>query len=564
MADDDKGAKPGNVSADHPPAASDKGQLTEWTASDRRGPLDAAGEPEVERLVPAHEMDAEGGVDPVMAGHESHDHVAETSETLPTHHGEDFREGSSRDDARPYEASHDSALSKPEHDAFHIGGQSTTAATPELHQPVGDPSAQKERGRSLLPVAAGLVVGALIGAGSAWLVYSQSGEAGAQQQIAALSSRVDAVDKRPDPRPEVTKLQSGLSDLQSKMAAVEQQITGSSKVAATADDQDASPRSPAAGSSKPQQQTAAAQQPSAATPSPADAGTAGKIAGLQAALDEVRTRTAALQAQDSSKSGAADKIEALQGNLSGAQKQAADAQKQAAAAQSALDAVKGEQKQLGDKLAGLTIAVAGALKKADGAEKQAAGAQSGVDSVQTKQKALEGKLGSPALAVVTDSLVQQIDAGQPYTRQVDALASLKADAAKISVLRENASNGVSSAQTLLAKWKPLADPVIASGNNAPVNANFGQRLEHGLFGLVSVRRNDGATGDDLTSRVNLIEADLSHGDVMGAYAVWQKLPDAAKAKSQDWGALAKTSVEALGAARDLQHSAIDALGANKS
>ena len=117
---------------------------------------------------------------------------------------------------------------------------------------------------------------------------------------------------------------------------------------------------------------------------------------------------------------------------------------------------------------------------------------------------------------------------------------------------------------MLAHWKPLADPVIATGNTAPANANFGQKLEHGLFGLVSVRRADGTTGTDLTSRVNLIAADLAHDDVPGAYATWQALPADAKAKSDSWGALAKTSVEALAAARDLQHSAIDALGAKKS
>ena len=81
----------------------------------------------------------------------------------------------------------------------------------------------------------------------------------------------------------------------------------------------------------------------------------------------------------------------------------------------------------------------------------------------------------------------------------------------------------------------MADPVIATGNTAPANANFGQRLEHGLFGLVSVRRADGTTGNDLTSRVNLITADLVHDDVAGAYAVWQALPANAKTQSESWG-----------------------------
>ena len=283
---------------------------------------------------------------------------------------------------------------------------------------------------------------------------------------------------------------------------------------------------------------------------PSDGSLAGKVAALQTALDDVKTRTAALQAQDAKEGSALDKVAALQGSV-------ADVQKQTAGAKSGLDALKSEQSRLGTKIADLTVAIAAALKVANGA-------QSGVQSVQGQQKALEGKLGSPAVAVVADSLVQQIDGGQPFARQVDALAALSADPAKIAVLRENAVHGVPSAQALLAQWKPLADPVIATGNKAPANANFGERLEHGLFGLVSVRRADGTAGNDLASRVDLIEADLVHDDVPGAFAAWQALPADAKAKSDSWGALAKTSVEALSAARDLQRSAIDALGAKKS
>ncbi len=552
MADDDQGAKPATpLPVEHPAAGGtvkpggDLDPASEWTVSDRRGPLGSADDEDVERVVPAHETDAVGGVDP--AAHDQTGHApAETfGETAASREG---TSGSPVDETVP-----DPSPSTTTAENIH--------AVPSAQTNAADP----ERKRSLVPVAAGVVIGALIGAGSAWLVYSQAGGgAGEKQQVAALSSRVDALDKRPDPQPEVNKLQAGLTDLQGKVSALDKQVLGTSKVAASATPtsnpqvQAPATQPQASGTPKPQQQDASSGA------KPADAGLAGKMAGLQAALDELRTRTAALQAQDTKEAGAADKIKTLQDNLSDAQKQAAGAQKQAASAQSALETVKGEQKQLDDKLAGLTIAIAGALKKADGAEKQAAGAQSGLDTVQTKQKTLEAKLGSPALAVVSDSLVQQIDAGQPYTRQVDALAALNADPAKVAVLRENAAHGVPSAQALLAQWKPLADPVITTGNTAPANANFGQKLEHGLFGLVSVRRADGTTGTDLTSRVNLIAADLAHDDVPGAYATWQALPADAKAKSDSWGALAKTSVEALAAARDLQHSAIDALGAKKS
>ena len=548
MADDDKGAKPDTPLAVEHPAASGAAKpevgaspQTEWTASDRRGPLGSAGDEDVERFVPAHESDAEGGADPALheptghepAGHEAtlHEPAADHEELLHETPGATLS-GDHHDEEAPVGG----PSATPAFAASADGTRTASTSAPLVPEPK----------RSLVPVAAGLVIGALIGAGSAWLVYSQAGGgAGDSPQLAALSSRVDALDKRPDPQGEFGKLQSGLSDVQGRVAALEHRAPVTAAAA-----EPPKPMPLPAASVPPESKTAGApaSEPKAAAPADADLG--GKVAALQAALDEMKARTSALQAQDAKQDGAADKVATLQTGV-------ADAQKQAAGAQSALDAVKGEQKQLGDKIAGLTVAVAGALKKAEGAETNA-------QTAQSQQKALEGKLGSPALAVVADSLVQQIDAGQPFTRQVDVLAALNADPAKIAVLRENAAHGVPSAQALLAQWKPLADPVIATGNIAPANANFGQRLEHGLFGLVSVRRADGTTGNDLASRVDLIAADLAHDDVPGAYATWQALPAGAKARSDSWGALAKTSVEALAAARDLQHSAIDALGAKKS
>ena len=562
MADDEKGVKPADPSpvahpaapGAHEPGAREPGAhvtgadepgaemssanvsgaqmapQTEWTASDRRGPLGSAADEDVERFVPAHETDAEGGIDAV-----AHDpnavsamHKADEAgrhDTIP-------RDGEALNDGEAVSATPASVEDEPRH------------ATPSAQL-----AASPEPKRSLVPVAAGLVIGASVGAGSAWLVYSQSGGGAADpQQLAALSSRVDTLDKRPDPRADVAKLQSRLADLQGKVAALEKQTPVATvsreprPAAAPSQDQAGSKSSGEAARVKP--------APSTGSTPTADAGLAGRIAALQAALDEMKTRTSALQAQDAKEGGAVEKLAALQSGV-------ADAQKQAAGARSAIETFKSEQRQLGDKIAALTAAVADARK-------QSSLSQSGIETVRDQQKTLEGKLGSPALAVVADSLVQQIDAGQPFARQVDALATLNADPARIAVLRENAARGVPSARALLGQWKPLVDPVIATGNRAPANAGFRQRLEHGLFGLVTVRRADGTAGNDLASRVNLIEADLARGDVPGAYATWQALPADARARSDSWGALAKTCIEALAAARDLQRSAIDALGAKKS
>ncbi len=201
----------------------------------------------------------------------------------------------------------------------------------------------------------------------------------------------------------------------------------------------------------------------------------------------------------------------------------------------------------------------------DGLKKEDATTQSAVAALQDGQKGLEAKVTSaPALAVVADSLVQTIARGAPYAGQVAALSTLDADPAKVAVLKENADKGVPSAQMLAKKFAPLADTILATANKAPPNAGLMERLKSGMASMVSVRSAGSSDGDDVGSRVSRIEADLAHDDVAGAYATWDGLPADAKAKSDAWGALAKTHVEAMNAARGLQQQAIASLGNRKS
>ena len=193
-------------------------------------------------------------------------------------------------------------------------------------------------------------------------------------------------------------------------------------------------------------------------------------------------------------------------------------------------------------------------------------AKASVADLGAEQKALAAKVtNSPALAVVADSLVSRIDQGAPYAGQVDALATIGADPARIAVLKENADKGVPSAKALATSFDPLADPIIATEHHAAApNASFADKLKAGLFGMVSIRAVGDTTGDGIAARVAAIQADLAHDDVSGAYAVWAALPPAAKAKSESWGARAKTHAEAMDAARALQAQAIAELGTKKS
>jgi hypothetical protein len=445
MADDENGTTTtGAETPEHrpSPAETDRSPSTtppatsEWTVSDARGPMHAAADD------PQNPASSPG----LLTGdHDSVDHVP-PSDPVETHHTE-----------------------------------SVVAAS----EPVGpadvspDPVVTEARRGLALPIIAGVILGAIIGAGSAALVYAFAGGAGEpSQEVASLSSRVDALDKRPDPQQALGTMQATMTALAGRVAGLQKTVAGP------------------------------AQSPPPPTPGFDPLPLQQKVAALQSAVD-------ALQKQGGDTQGLAGKLEGVEAALATAQK-------------------------------------------------QASAAQAGVTDVQGQQKSLEGKLNAPALAVVADSLVQQIDRGLPYATQVDALASIGGDPARIAILRQNADKGVPSAKVLADKFEPLADPIAATAQKAPANAGFMDKLKSGLFSMVSVRRVDDTTGTDVASRVSRIEADLGHDDVADAAATWDALPADAKAKSEAWGALAKTHAEAMAAARALQRDAITALGAKKS
>ena len=371
------------------------------------------------------------------------------------------------------------------------------------------------------PVFAGLVIGALIGAGSAAVVYRLTPTTGQGDgsSVSALSTRVDALDRRPDPQSAIADLKGSVGALDGRLAALRTSVAALQQARQQG------------GAAAPQgQPTLQASPPSAggqtAAPAFDPAPLQQKIAALQGGVDALRKDDAA------AKGDAHD----VQGKFAGIAAALALSQKQAAAAQDGVRDVQGQQKSLLSEQQGL----------------------------QSQQKALEGKLNAPALAVVSDSLVQQIALGLPYATQVDALAAIGADPARVAILRQGADKGVPTAKALGESFEPLADSLAATDRKTPPGTGFMARMEAGFFSLVSVRSTTDTTGSSAASKVSRIQADLAHDDVGDAYATWQALPDDAKAKSQAWGALAKTQTEAMAAARALQHDAIAALGTKKS
>jgi hypothetical protein len=210
-----------------------------------------------------------------------------------------------------------------------------------------------------------------------------------------------------------------------------------------------------------------------------------------------------------------------------------------------------------------------------------------IDAVQQKLGELETSLATPktdpkaeqvrALAdqrakdlstahskgVVATSLVQLVSRGEPFSDEVAALANLGVDPAKLAPLSAVANAGVASIGDLADQFAALA-PLLEAPEAPPPDTGILERLARDASNLVRIRRAGDPHDADLPGRIAAIEAALARLDVAKAYAVWLQLPDAAKAKSANWGAAAKARLDALSAASAIESDAIAALGKTKS
>jgi hypothetical protein len=165
--------------------------------------------------------------------------------------------------------------------------------------------------------------------------------------------------------------------------------------------------------------------------------------------------------------------------------------------------------------------------------------------------------------VVAASLVQLVSRGEPFSNEVDALENLGVDPAKLAPLRAAANTGVASVSDLADQFAALAPSLETPEAPAP-DTGLLERLARDASNLVRIRRAGDPHDLDLPGRIAAIEGALARLDVAKAYAVWSQLPDAARAKSANWGAAAKARLDALTAAAAIEADAVTALGKVKS
>lgn len=186
---------------------------------------------------------------------------------------------------------------------------------------------------------------------------------------------------------------------------------------------------------------------------------------------------------------------------------------------------------IGSKVSGLESSIATLQQRQADSETAISGRLSDAEAQLAKPDANL----DVARAIASVGLKAAIDRGGPFGAELDAFASVAADDTAIAGLRDFASGGVPTRSQLLAAFPSAADRMIVAMRPVEPDAGVLDRLMSSAMTMVKVRKVGDIEGDGVEAIVARMETRITDGDLEGAVAEWQKLPDPAKAAAADFG-----------------------------
>ena len=162
-----------------------------------------------------------------------------------------------------------------------------------------------------------------------------------------------------------------------------------------------------------------------------------------------------------------------------------------------------------------------------------------------------------AIAIIAEAAEDRLRAGAPLGPELAALQHLGVGAAALAPLQAVA-NGAPTNGALAASFSSVAPHVLAATSQAETGSVTDRFLAH-IHSLVRVRDLNETAGDDPQALVSQIEAESRRGDIGGALASFDKLPEAARQAAGDWPTLARARQAADAALQSVREAAIGRL-----
>ena len=161
-------------------------------------------------------------------------------------------------------------------------------------------------------------------------------------------------------------------------------------------------------------------------------------------------------------------------------------------------------------------------------------------------------------AFAATALRNAVERGDGFAAELAAARPLVPDVSVLTPLEPFATNGVPRAAALARELTQLAPKILAMG--AQREASLMDKLQAGAERLVRVRPVGEAQGDDPAAIMARAEAKAAQGNLAGAVADLNRLPDTMRAIAREWIAKAEAQVAAIASARRIADGAVAALG----
>ncbi|WP_054000429.1 COG4223 family protein [Ahrensia marina] len=199
--------------------------------------------------------------------------------------------------------------------------------------------------------------------------------------------------------------------------------------------------------------------------------------------------------------------------------------------------VSGQLSGLSEQISGLEANIAEQDEKISAAQaefnEQIASLEGRVADVEAVT-ADGGANADVASAIASAGLKSAIDRGGSFMAELEAFATVSQQQEVIEGLRNYAAAGVPTINQLSDEFSSVANKIVATGQGLDENAGITDRLLQSARSLVQVRPVGEVEGETPGAIAARIETRLKSGDLAGALAQWDTLPEAAKEVSADF------------------------------
>jgi hypothetical protein len=164
------------------------------------------------------------------------------------------------------------------------------------------------------------------------------------------------------------------------------------------------------------------------------------------------------------------------------------------------------------------------------------------------------------LGLAAMQLRMTVERGLPFPAELEAVSRLIDDPSGLAPLKAMADTGLPAPGALAQTLSKLTPAMLQAALPPSHEGGVLDRLEAGAERLVRIRRIDESPGDDPAAVIARADVKATRGDIPGALAEIDKLPDKVRAPASGWISTARARLAALDAARQVSTHALQALG----